>query len=58
MKNLKNLPQKLTKRELKKITGGNDPDLSYPMCTPRQCETLDMKCDRLNSCPPLYPDPD
>ncbi|WP_157676774.1 hypothetical protein [Chryseobacterium sp. T16E-39] len=58
MKNLKNQSQKLTKKDLKKIFGGNGPDLSYPMCTPAQCETLDARCDYKNSCPPLYPDPD
>lgn len=58
MKNSKNLSQKLTKEELKNIFGGNGPDLSLPMCTPRQCEIFDMRCDRYNSCPPVYPDPD
>ena len=57
MKNLKNLSQKLTKGELKKIFGGDGPELSLPMCTPRQCETFYTRCDRVNSCPPLYPDP-
>ncbi|MBK1897208.1 hypothetical protein [Chryseobacterium paridis] len=58
MKNLKKLSHKLTKKELKDIFGGNDPDLSYPMCTPAQCDTFYTKCDRVNSCPPVYPDPD
>lgn len=57
MKNLKNLSGKLTKGQLKKIFGGDGPILSQPMCTPRQCEIFDMRCDYRNSCPPLYPDP-
>lgn len=56
MKNLKESSKKLTKNDLKKITAGNGPDLSHPMCTPAQCETLDAKCD-YQSCPGLYPDP-
>jgi hypothetical protein len=58
MKNLKNPSQKLTKGELKNIFGGNGPELSLPMCKPKQCETLDARCDYRNSCPPLYPDPE
>lgn len=56
MKNLKTLSQKLTKGELKEIFGGNNPDVSLPMCKPKQCETLSARCD-YRSCPPLYPDP-
>ncbi|WP_300685394.1 hypothetical protein [Chryseobacterium sp.] len=57
MKNSNNLSQKLTKGELKNIFGGG-PILTQPMCTPRQCEIHDTRCDYRHSCPPLYPQPD
>lgn len=57
MKNLTKLSKKLTKKNLKTIVAGNDPDLSHPLCAPTQCETLDANCD-YHSCPPVYPDPE
>lgn len=57
MKNLAKPSKKLTKKDLKTIVAGNSPDLSYPMCKPKQCETLDAKCD-YQSCPPIFPDPE
>ncbi len=57
MKNSSELSKKLTKKDLKTIVAGNGPDLSHPMCKPKQCETLDANCD-YHSCPPLFPDPE
>ncbi len=57
MKNSSELSKKLTKKDLKTILAGNGPDLSHPMCKPKQCETLDANCD-YHSCPPPFPDPE
>jgi hypothetical protein len=57
MKNLAKLSKKLTKKDLKTIVAGNDPDLSLNLCKPKQCETLYANCD-YSSCPPLFPDPE
>ena len=57
MKNLTKLSKKLTKKNLKTIVAGNGPDLSHPLCTPTQCETLDANCD-YHSCPTVFPDPE
>jgi len=57
MKNLTKPSKKLTKNDLKTIVAGNGPDLSYPMCKPKQCETLNANCD-YHSCPPIFPDPE
>ncbi len=57
MKNLIKQSKKLTKKNLKTILAGNDPDLSHPFCTLTQCETLYANCDYRN-CPGVFPDPE